>query len=203
MFLRCMFALRGNLKLSPIFLPTHGEVVSGANQWEAWKNFYNQQVRHAWGCEDIAYILQQWSKKPGTPWFAKLARMSKLLTNHIFLAFMPVIFVLGSTLAIGMKGEPVLTLAANYAFPPIIVISNSLSFLATMTLWVVEHSRCEKTKEEKKILAWLAELASWVIMPVISPLLACMPFLHSQTKMLFASRLVYSRTPKGLDLEAH
>lgn len=202
MFLRSMFGKRGKLKLSPIFLPTHGEIASGATFWEACANYYNQQVRHAWGCEDIAYILQQWNKNPGTPYLTKVTRMLKMFGDHIYLAFMPVIFFLGSALAVAMKGEVILTVASNYAFPPIVVLSNSLSFLSTISLWVVEHTRCEKNTGFKWVRAWAFELISWVVMPVVGSVLAFIPFLHSQTKMLFASRLSYARTPKGLDIEA-
>jgi hypothetical protein len=201
MYLRCMFALHGNLKLVPIFLPTCGETVSGENRWVAWKNFYNQQVRHAWGSQDTAYLLQQWGRTPQTPFFSKFSRISKMFLDHNFIAIFPVIFIGGSFLSIFLKGEFILTIAINYAFPLVVVISNGLSFFATMVMWMVEHWRCAKSAEDWRPTVVLSELITWTIMPVLSVVLVGLPILHAQTKMLLASPLVYARTPKGLEYD--
>lgn len=201
MYLRCMFALHGDLKLVPIFLPTCGETVSGENRWIAWKNFYNQQVRHSWGSQDTAYLLQQWARTPRTPFFSKFARLSKMFLDHNFIAILPVIIIGGSFLSIYLKGEFILTIAVNYAFPLIVLISNGLSFLGTMVMWMVEHWRCAKSAEDWNPKVVLSELVTWTVMPVLSLFLVGLPILHAQTKMLLASPLVYARTPKGLEYD--
>lgn len=199
-FMRCMFALRGNLKVVSIFLPIHGEVVSGSNSWNAWLNCYRQKVRHAWGIEDLSYLLQQWNKNPGTPLIQKTARLSKMFFDHIFVAFLPVIIILGSALAISLRGEPILTVAHNYAFPPIVLISNGLSVVASIVIWIVEHARCARTHENWSLRVLASELVTWLIMPVFSMFILFLPDLHAQTKMLVASPLVFIRTTKGLDM---
>lgn len=203
MYLRCMFARRGDLKLVPIFLPTCGETVSGENRWTAWKNFYNQQVRHAWGSQDTAYLLQQWGRNPHTPFFSKFSRILKMFLDHNFIAILPVIIIGGSYLSIFLKGEFILTIAINYAFPLIVLISNGLSFLATMVMWMVEHWRCAKSAEDWRPIVVLSELVTWTVMPVLSLMLVGLPILHAQTKMLIGSPLVYARTPKGLEYDTH
>ena len=202
MYLRCMFALRGNLKLISIFLPVHGETVNGETRWQAWTNYYKQKVRHSWGSEDTAYIIQQWNQNPGTPFLSKITRLSKMFFDHNLPAFLPVIFFMGTGLAIYLRGEPILTIAVNYAFPPIVLISNGFSVFTTIVLWLVEHWRCSRKFARWKPGILVGELATWILVPFVSLVLICIPILHAQTKMLFASPLVFARTPKGLKYEA-
>ena len=197
MYLRCMFALNGNLRLVPIFLPIRGETVNGQTRWQAWKTYYKQKVRHSWGSQDTAYILQQWNKNPGTPFGSKFSRLSKMFFDHNFTAFLPVIIILGTGLAIYLKGEPILTLAANYVFPPVVLISNGITVLTTLMLWLVEHWRCARTKDDWSPVVLLIELVTWAIMPFASVILLGIPILHAQTKMMLGSPLVFARTPKG------
>jgi cellulose synthase/poly-beta-1,6-N-acetylglucosamine synthase-like glycosyltransferase len=198
-YMRCMYALKGNIKLVSVMLPTHGEAVSGNNSLQAWMNCYKQKVRHAWGIEDMSYLFQQWNKNPGTALSQKMMRLSKMFFDHIVVAILPVVIFLGSALAIVLKGEPILTVANNYAFPPIVLISNGLSLVATVLIWVLEHWRCAKTHEQWTVTVLASELVTWIVMPVFSLLVLFLPDLHAQTKMLLGSPLAFVRTPKGLD----
>jgi cellulose synthase/poly-beta-1,6-N-acetylglucosamine synthase-like glycosyltransferase len=202
MFLRCMFARRGDLKLLPIFLPASGETVGGENLFKALKNFYNQQVRHAWGVEDTAYILQQWNKNPGTPFGKKVSRLFKSFFDHNIVAMMTMIIFLGTGLAIFLRGEPILTIAGNYAFPPVVLVSNGISVFTTIMMWIAEHWRCAKVKGNWRPIVFLIELVTWAVMPFFSMALIGMPYLHAETKMLVGSPLVFARTPKGLEYES-
>ena len=103
-FLRALFGTGGRVTLQPIFLPTSGDSVAGATVWQAFRIFYKQRVRHAWGASDIGYILQQWNKWRDVPFKPKAVYLGKVLNDHIVFTVAGLLLGVGSIITVLQHG---------------------------------------------------------------------------------------------------
>jgi len=198
MMLRAFFAQRGNVRLDPIMLPLKGDAVTGSSLANAWKNSYTQKLRHAWGCEDIGYILQQQRRDTGTPAYKVAGIMLKVMQDHLVFSTASIIMLLATLLSIALVGEPVLTLPTQTTVPWLVNGLNALSGILMWVMWGMERLRASATDKKWKIKTIAAELANWALLPISAFLLTCVPVLHAQTKMMFGSPLEFVRTPKRI-----
>jgi cellulose synthase/poly-beta-1,6-N-acetylglucosamine synthase-like glycosyltransferase len=198
MFLRCFFARAGRMQVDPIFLPTIGEPVLGENTWQAWVNFYKQQLRHAWGASDMSYMIQQWNRHPGTPFYKKMGRFMKIWHDNMVFSTGAVFILFGTVLSIVLENNPVVTIPRNSVFTPLTEIINAIGVLGMLTIWIIERIRCSNPNFTWKLTTILSEIFNWVVFAVITFVLAGVPVIQAQTMMLFGATLVYERTPKGI-----
>jgi hypothetical protein len=106
MYLRCFFATQGKVSLAPIFLPAQADAVGGQTTWQALQNRYRQAIRHAWGAEDVGYILQQWHRFPDIPFHKKLMRLTQVLHDHVMLGVSWFVTTLGLQLPLLLHAAP-------------------------------------------------------------------------------------------------
>lgn len=198
MFLRCFFARAGKMRVDAIFLPTLGEPVVGKNTWDAWVNFYKQQLRHAWGAGDMSYMLQHWNRHPGTPFIKKFGRIGKIWHDNMVFSTGSIIILLGTLLSINLENNPVITIPTNTPYTSWFALLNGMGVAFMLLIWLVERIRCNNRHMSWRLTTVISELGSWVIFAVITLVLAGLPVIQAQTMMLLGGSLVYERTPKGL-----
>lgn len=196
MYLRCFFAKRGQISLTPIFLPTSADATSGETLWQALANYYRQQVRHAWGAADVGYILQQWHRSPGTPFHMKLFCLFWVLHHHSLRSTSWFIVALGSLLSGLLHDTLVITLPSQSMRPDLIQVVNVLGAVGAVAIWVTQRTRCLPHDKRSQMTALAQELVAWALLPILTLVFTTLPGLHAQTKMLFGSQLTYRRTPK-------
>ena len=197
MFLRCLFASGGEARLRPIFLPTSSDAVVGDTPWQTVVNTYRQRLRHAWGAEDIGYILQQWRKSTHTPFIIKLLYLSKVIHDHVILTTAGLVVGAISLLLIALHG------AASVAQPgplrslvAVATIGNLMVGLGMVAMGLTEHLLCRRRSPGWRPTSLLGDICMWPFLAVISLGIAGLPVLHAQAKLLFVSRLAYVATPK-------
>lgn len=196
MYLRCFFSHVGRPKLVPLFLPTLGMAVTGENLLDAWKNFYNRQVRLSWGGQDIAYIIQQWDFHPSPPLFKKFERALKMVNDHLIFSAYSIIAVLGTVLSFVLNRDILITFPGKYNWPVFVATLNFLGVLALWVMWGSERLRSPSHPKKWTVAALAGDLVAISIMPMALLVLTAIPFLHAQTKLMMASPLEYKRTPK-------
>ena len=199
LLLRAFFATRGKANVSPILLPVHGEAIVGRGTWDAWKNYYNQALRHAWGSEEVAYIFQQDGRRRGIPWGVRFLRYQKIINDQLIFSLSTIAMLIGTVLSIILFREPILTLPSQTAFPILTAGFNLLGGVLSWMVWYVERRRCNGRKSVWQFITVLSEIATWAMVPFIAIGLMGVPVIHAQTKMAFASPLTYSRTPKTVN----
>jgi cellulose synthase/poly-beta-1,6-N-acetylglucosamine synthase-like glycosyltransferase len=195
MYLRCFFATGGRVKLQVVYLPTTINAPTGATLREAMTNLYHQQTRHAWGAEDVGYILQQWRRSPAVAWRIKLLALSWVLHHHLLRSTSWFILAFG-TLASRLVGEPLLiTVPGPSADLNALRFVNALGGLGGVAMWAVERSRWLPHRAR-----WGADLArevvAWVALPVLVLAFSTLPGLQAQTQMMLGHWLTYRRTAK-------
>jgi cellulose synthase/poly-beta-1,6-N-acetylglucosamine synthase-like glycosyltransferase len=198
MYLRCFLATHGQVRLVPIYLPTAVDAVEGETLWETLVSYYRQQVRHAWGAEDVAYILQQWRRSAGTPLYKRLFCLFWILHHHSLRSTSWFILTLGSLTSVLLRDELIITLPSRSVSMGWVQLFNVLGVVGGAAMWAVERTRCRSEDGGSGATELAQELLCWALMPVLALAFSTLPGLHAQTKMLFGSPLVFRRTPKGI-----
>jgi cellulose synthase/poly-beta-1,6-N-acetylglucosamine synthase-like glycosyltransferase len=197
MFLRCFFAKDGDMTVHSIFLPTTGEPFLDETTIKTWRLLYRTRVRHAWGAGDMVYMLQQWNHQPRPPFLKKLSRYLKIWHDSTVFSLGGVFVAVGTLLSVLLDNNPVITYPP-FPVPYVIEALNVLGVVGMLTIWIVERFRCNNRKYSWRLSTIFSEIASWVIFPLITFVLASLPMLHAHTKMLLGSNLTFERTPKGI-----
>ena len=200
MFLRCLFATGGEVSLRPIFLPTSADSAIGDTPRQAMMNTYQQRLRHAWGAQDVGYVLQQWRRSPQTPFAIKLLYLSKVVHDHVVLTTSGLVVGAVSLLLLAMHG------ASNIAQPgplralvSVATVGNIAVGVGMVAVALSEHLLCRRRSPGWRPAALIGDMFMWPFLPFITIGLAGMPVLHAQAKLLFASPLIYVATPKKVD----
>lgn len=197
LFLRCLFASNGHVRLQPVFLPVHANPVFGVSLWQSWVISYRQKIRHAWGATDIGYILQKWALFPRTPFYIKFVRFFKVLHDHLVLSTTGIIVLLGTIISIMLDSNPVITILPEVD-PLFLAIFNGLSGVAMIVFWLGERFRLGRERKAWSLSLIVGEIATLILLAGISLALVSLPALHAQTMMLFGETIVFYRTPKSV-----
>jgi len=199
MFLRCSFAMSGRVSLRPIFLPTSGNAVDGETTWQSLANSYRQRLRHAWGAQDVGYIVHQWSKSSRTPITQKLLYLSKVLHDHVIFSTGGLVVAAGSVLLVTLHSIAVIFLPVLQALGDVTKVGNILLGVGMAGILISEHFRCRKQSRGWSPGALLADLVTWPFLTLIMFGTFGMPILHAQTKLMLGLPLAYVTTPKKAD----
>jgi cellulose synthase/poly-beta-1,6-N-acetylglucosamine synthase-like glycosyltransferase len=200
-FLRTFFGSGGKVHLQPIFLPTRSNPVLAANLWQSWVIYYRQKKRHAWGGTEIGYMLQKWNIQPPSPFYKKVARLTKFLLDHLLFSTAGVVILIGTVLSLVLDGNPVITIPPN-SNPVVVGLINVLSLVGLGTFFIGERLRLAKHRQNWKPSILVAELISFASFSFLTLGLAALPALEAQTMMLFGETLTFQRTPKKFDSRA-
>lgn len=191
-FLQTFFANKGLVAVDPIFLPTIADAPDGKNFTDAIKNRYVQCVRHAWGCTDIPYTIEQIRLHPEIPLITRLLRLFKLMQTHWVWATNWFILTLGSSLPILLNPHFFQT-SLGFNLPKIarIILTTCLiPFICLIYLdWILRPKELKKRPLLKSIL-------EWPFFPMATFFLSVLPGLDSQTRLMFGRRIEYKTTAK-------
>ncbi len=193
-FLQSFFAKRGSVKLVPIFLPTHSDAPEGKNYFHALKSRYLQCQRHSWGATDIPYAISQAKVHKEIPLWLRMSRVYKLIETHLIWSTNWFILTLGAAL------PPILNpkfgqTSLGYNLPKFsrLVLTVCLVSLAVIiTLDLLLRPKPQKPKGIKAVF----HFTQWLLMPIATLFMSCLPGLDAQTKLMIGKRLEYKTTPK-------
>jgi hypothetical protein len=197
MFLRCLFATGGKVSLRPIFLPTSSDAATGDTPWQAVMNTYRQRLRHAWGAEDVGYILQQWRRSPQSPFLIKLLYLSKVVHDHVILTTAGLVVAAVSLLLLTLHGaSSIVQPGPLRALVAVATVGNLVVGLGIVAMGLTEHLLCRQRSPGWRPTSLLGDMCMWPFLAVITLGITGLPVLHAQAKLLFASPLIYVATPK-------
>jgi cellulose synthase/poly-beta-1,6-N-acetylglucosamine synthase-like glycosyltransferase len=200
-FLRAFFGTRGRASVQPIFLPTSGDAVIGADFVTGLRNFYKQRTRHAWACQNTAYVLQQWNRHPEIAFSQKLLYLLQVLQDYSLFGTAAFLLAVGWLLSSVATGSPVVSFF-KLAIPAFLFVAvNAIGTAGTWVAWAAGHTRCARDSAGWRPMALVGDLVAWMVLPVITLGLAVLPVIHANTKMLSGSQLIFVRTYKEADQE--
>lgn len=194
--LRALFATGGRVTVRPVMLPTQGDAVEGDDLWQTMRNFYRQRMRHAWGCQNLGYILQQWNRHEGITLSQKLLYLLQVLQDYTLFATAALVLGISWFFGFVITGSPVISFF-HLAIPAYFFVAlNLLGAVSTWIIWGGEHIRCAYSVFGWRPSHLIADVVTWCVMPVITLTLAVAPVLHANTRMLIGGRIRFVRTEK-------
>lgn len=196
MFLKCFFALEGQVTIEPIFLPTGSDAVYSGTYWGSLVTRYKQAKRHAWGAIDIPYALQQFLRHPDVPLGRKSQRLWALTENHLVWSTHWFVLSLGGMVPAFLAPE-----LGSWLIPgglPILVSLTLTACLApfVVVIWLDAQLR---PRPPEHLKTWQVVLFhfQWFLLPITSLVFSTLPALDAQTQMFLGKPLVYQVTEKA------
>ena len=201
--LRGFFGSSGRASLRPVFLPILGDAVTGDSAWETLRNFYRQRMRHAWACQNTAYVLQQWNQHPQISVSQKLLYLLQVVQDYSLFATAVFLLALGWILGLVATGSAVVSFFILAIPTAMFVAINALGSAGTWLIWAIEYVRSTQDITGWRPALLLTDVLTWVVMPLVTMVLAVFPVIHANTKMLVGSQLFFVRTQKEGGVSLH
>lgn len=201
--LRGFFGSGGRASLRPIFLPISGDAVTGDTGWETLRNFYRQRMRHAWACQNTAYVLQQWNLHPQISVSQKLLYLLQVIQDYSLFATAVFLLALGWLLGLAATGSAVSSFFILAIPTAVFVAINALGSAGTWLIWAIEYARSAHDVTGWRPALLPPDVVTWIVMPLVTMVLAVFPVIHANTKMLLGSQLFFVRTQKEGGVSLH
>jgi cellulose synthase/poly-beta-1,6-N-acetylglucosamine synthase-like glycosyltransferase len=201
--LRGFFGTGGRASLRPIFLPVSADAVTGDSNMDMLRNFYRQRTRHAWACQNTAYVLQQWNQHPQIAVSQKLLYLLQVIQDYSLFATAVFLLAVGWLLGLVATGSAVVSFFILAIPTAVFVAINALGSAGTWLIWAIEYMRSAQDTSGFRSSLLLGDLLTWIVMPVVTMVLAVFPVIHANTKMLAGSPLVFVRTQKEGGVSLH
>mgnify|MGYP001590106195 CR=1 FL=1 len=198
-FWQCYLHYGGDWRVEPLFYPVSMDANAASSFWQTLINLYRQQRRHAWGVENIPYLLNGFRRNKKIPksrkwyWgFTMLEGFHSWATNSL------IIFFFG-WLPIWLGGEVFRGTVLSYNLPRYSsrIMTIASLFLASLAFFslVLLPARPPKVKWRQKIFY----IFQWVLMPLTLIVFGALPALEAQTRLMLGGRfrLGFWPTPKS------
>lgn len=194
-FLKSYFSLKGDVEVEPIFLPTTIDAPQAKTYFGSLVNRYEQCQRHAWGVTLVPYVILQFFKHPEIPLGNRILRVFKVIEAMILWSTSWFYVTLAATIPPLMNPKFEQTVLGQN-LPRIAGNILTFSLLAlVITIFIDAKLRPPDTK---KTPLWRKPLlyAEWLLLPIATLLMATLPGLHSQTRLMLGKYMEYKVTDK-------
>jgi len=193
-FLQCFFHKEGKVEVAAIFLPTSIDAPEAKTYLGSLKNRYEQCKRHAWGATDIPYAVKQGIKHPEIPRWSRFLRIYKLFECHLLWPTNWFILTLGGWVPALIN--PVFSQTTlGYNLPKIAQIILTICLISLAIIITLDLILRPK-KEKIPFWKYLKEYLQWIFMPAATLLMAILPALDAQTRLMLGKRIEYRVTEK-------
>lgn len=195
MFFKCFFSLKGEVETMPIYLTNHGDSIEGSDFFDALKNRYVQNRRHAWGITDIPYIIMQWARHPEIPFFRRTLLVLRSYEAHFLWPTSWFLLFLGVNLPVVINPQLKETVL-GYNFS--IFARNILAVCLVMTFAFIILDLLSHPPQNKSDKIWvrIVSFLQWFLMPFITLFLATLPGLDAHTRIMLNRRIEYKVSEK-------
>jgi len=195
-FLQSFFEKKGQIEVSPIFLPTSIDAPEGKTHFAALKARYEQCKRHAWGATDIPFAIQKSIQHQEIPLFVRFFRVYKVIESHMLWSTNWFLLTLGAWVPTLINPFFKQT-ALSYNLPKVAQWVLNVCVLFLIIMIVVDRAiRPKPPKEELRKGFNFLEIIQWILMPIAALFMAVLPAVDSQTRLMLGKRLEYKVTEK-------
>jgi hypothetical protein len=183
---RTYFRYDGKHEVYPIFLPIYQDAVLASTLRRTFKAQFIQLRRWAWGCSDIAYVLETgYFKKNNVNKWEMTSKFLRLLEGHISWATAPLISLFMAFIPVFFNPN---NIAANQL--PYIAsrIQQVAMFGALITLYLGLKVLPPKPLRYKRRRTFFMVI-QWAYLPFTTIFYAALSGLNSQTRLMFGRYL--------------
>jgi len=196
MFLKCFYQVGGDVDVVTIYLPLHMDGARSKSYMGTFINYYQQARRHAWGCSDIPYVVQQVLDHPEIPLVRRLQRAWALIESHMlwstqwFLVTVARVVPLWVASFLGREGLPDwFPVVSHWTLTPCLSPLLILIFLDTIM----------RPRRPRDFHWWHfpVQYGQWFLMAAITFGSSALPALDAQMRLALGKRMEYKVTEKA------
>lgn len=190
---RAYFHFNGEHQVIPTFIPIYQDAVENNTYFSSILCQYKQLRRWAWGCTDIPFVIVNMIKKRQQISLSKLKPLYRLIEGHLMWATAPIIITIAPFVPnIFNRGFQNTVLAYN--------LPHTLSYIFGFALVGIGISMMVSLftlpKPPKDWRIRISAVLQWGLFPITTILLASLPALESQTRLMLNKRLDFNVTAK-------
>jgi hypothetical protein len=196
MFLKCFYALRGEVEVEPIHLPIGNDGALSRTPLRTLVNQYLQVRRWAWGASDIPYAFFGALRAREAATGRRLLRFWYLLENHLSWSTQWFFITLGGTIpfvagvALDVQVMPEwFKWASRAILTPCVV--------PYLVLIVIDSRLRPPAPPQLSLGSRLLAHVHWLLIPPITFLFSALPALHAQVQLMLGRRMEYRVTEKA------
>jgi hypothetical protein len=198
-YLNCLFETGDEISTTPVFLPTLADATDGDGFKDAMNSRFHQVKRHAWGAEDVGYIVGQLTERPNSMRSSTAFRFIQVLHDHVMRVGMW--FVLVSVYILMWHyahipwNDPNFHAATAYNVTVLRLMFTTGGICMVSTI-LFELWRCPPPDGVSRVKTALEIALLWPLLPVVGFYLGTWPALDAQTRLMLGIPLGYRVTPK-------
>jgi Glycosyl transferase family group 2 len=195
MFLKCYYTLGGTVEVDTMYTPIYMDGIRSRTYARTFVSYFEQARRHAWGCTDIPYAVQQVLDHPEIPMLARLRRLWALCESHFLWSTQWFLVTLGRVL-------PFAFVALGIAELPEWFRDTSrwlLTPCAGTLFLIVALDTIMRPRKPDNFRWWHFpfQYTQWFAMAVITLFSSALPALDAQLRLALGKRLEYKVTEKA------
>jgi cellulose synthase/poly-beta-1,6-N-acetylglucosamine synthase-like glycosyltransferase len=195
LFFKAQFKLGDRVSVVPIFLRIMSDAAEGQGHIDTIKNNYKQERRWSWGISDDGWILQNvlccfWKLD-----FIVIYRALHSVFDHIMSPLLGVMLIVGGNIPPLINPRFNSTVLGSQ-LPEVSSTIITLSLFSMIILVLMDAMFKPKRKGVWTPLNFVVQLTEWLVLPVASFVLAVLPGLEANTRLLFGKHLEYYVTKK-------
>lgn len=188
-FWRSYFHFDGKYDVVPIFVPIYQDAVLSETTRKTLKAQFVQVRRWAYGASDIAFVATRGFRKNRTvPLFDFLAKLLRLIDNHVSWASASLIVAFGAWAPLYINPEATRSIVAH-ELPTIVSTLQRFAmvglFITVFLSFKMLPPRPERYKRHRNIFM----LLQWLMMPITTIAYGASAALNSQTRLLLGKYL--------------
>ncbi len=195
LFLKAQFKMGGLVSTIPIYLRIMSDAAEGLSHVDTIKNNYNQERRWSWGISDDGWVIKNLIWGIGKYDFVTFYRAAHSVFDHIMTPILSILLIIGGNL------PPLLNPAFNSKvlgaqLPKVSSAIITLSMIFMIMIIILDLGFKPKRNSKLGILSIPFQVAEWIVLPIASFILAVLPGLEANTRLLFGKYLEYYVTKK-------
>lgn len=191
---RAYFCYNGDHEVVPTFMPIYQDAVENVTYFKSVVCQYKQLRRWAWGCSDIAFVIDRMMHKgKKISFFQNALQLFRLIEGHFMWATAPLIITMAPFMP-GLVNDGFNNTILAHNVP--VMLSNMFSIALVgifASIWV---QIVMIPKPPKNIFIRISAFFQWIVFPISTILFGAAPAIDAQTRLLFNKRLDFNVTEK-------
>ncbi len=195
-FFQCWLAYRGDYEVTPLYIPVSMDTVRDESMWKSLKNLYFQQRRWAWGTENIPYLLWNFKKYPGIPWYKKAIVLFHEVEGKWSWAVVPLLILIMGRIPLWVAGESLRQSALFFNTPHLLWFLSLLAMLGLFISAILSILILPPRPQHRRSHDYIFMILQWLLLPFSLVFFSSIPCLDAVTHLMFARYLGFNVSAK-------
>jgi len=195
LFFKSYFAHKGDFSVEPIFLPIYADAAQAHSTWATYKNQYEQLKRWAWGVSDDAYIIIQFIKAKGIPFWDKSVRVLKVVEDH-FLWPVNWFAITVSAFLPPLINEEFNRTVIGKTLPQVTSLLLTISLVSLVIIFIIDAANRPPRPNKRNPLSYILQPLEFLLLPVIGFFFSALPGIDAHTRLMLGKYIEYKVTEK-------